>query len=199
MTKEEAIDIIKCLAWHTRPDEEDVEQAIKALEQQPCDLGDAREDFMHDVYNTLDFLPTNNEANRIIDSFDRVTRGLEQQPCDDCISRQAVEKMIKAEMPERGMWEIEGDTAKETVCEVCVDLIQELYKLPPAIPQEKTGRWISFGIQGEIDGQIVKVFVCSECGAISVFRMVDGEIVNGDLCPNCGCQMVKPQESEDKK
>ena len=34
MTREEAIDIIKCLAWHTRPDEEDVEQAIKALEQE---------------------------------------------------------------------------------------------------------------------------------------------------------------------
>ena len=35
MTREEAIDIIKCLAWHTRPDEEDIEQAIKALKQEP--------------------------------------------------------------------------------------------------------------------------------------------------------------------
>ena len=35
-------------------------------------IKDIREDFMSDVYNTLDFLPTNNEANRIIDSFDRV-------------------------------------------------------------------------------------------------------------------------------
>ena len=35
MTREEAVDIIKCLAWHTRPNEEDVEQAIKALEQEP--------------------------------------------------------------------------------------------------------------------------------------------------------------------
>ena len=33
MTKEQAIDIIKCLAWHARPDEEQIEQAIKALEQ----------------------------------------------------------------------------------------------------------------------------------------------------------------------
>jgi len=31
----------------------------------------AREDFIHDVYNILEFLPTNNEVNRIIDSFDR--------------------------------------------------------------------------------------------------------------------------------
>lgn len=46
-------------------------------------IDDARENFMSDVYNTLDFLPTNNEANRIIDSFDRVTSGLNQQPCED--------------------------------------------------------------------------------------------------------------------
>ncbi len=52
MTREEAIDIIKCLAWHTRPNEEEIiEQAIKALEQ---------------------------ELN------------------EDCISRQAVEQIIKS-------------------------------------------------------------------------------------------------------
>ena len=33
MTNSEAIDIIKCLAWHTRPNEEDIEQAIEALKQ----------------------------------------------------------------------------------------------------------------------------------------------------------------------
>jgi hypothetical protein len=36
MTREEAIDIIKCLAWYTRPDE-DIEQAIKSLEQELCE------------------------------------------------------------------------------------------------------------------------------------------------------------------
>lgn len=56
--------------------------AIKALDQQSktWNLDDAREDFMYDVYNTLDFLPTNDEANRIIDSFNRVTSGLVKQP-----------------------------------------------------------------------------------------------------------------------
>lgn len=46
-------------------------------------LDDAREDFMFDIYNILDFLPTNNEANQIIDVFDRVTSGLKQEPCKD--------------------------------------------------------------------------------------------------------------------
>lgn len=61
--------------------------------------------------------------------------------------------------------------------------------------EPKTGHWISDAIQGEIDGQIVKAFICSECGAISVFRITDGKIVNGDLCPNCGAKMA---ESENK-
>lgn len=63
--------------------------------------------------------------------LDVAIEALEQEPSEDTISRQAVEEMIKAEMPERGMWEIEGDKEKETVCEVCVDLMQKLSELPP--------------------------------------------------------------------
>jgi hypothetical protein len=66
----------KIIEWEYRP-----------LEQEPnaWSLDDAREDFMHDVYNTLDFLPTNEEANRIIDSFDRVTSNIKQEPILDKI------------------------------------------------------------------------------------------------------------------
>lgn len=35
MTRKEAIDVIKCLAWHTRPSEEEIEQAIKTLKKKP--------------------------------------------------------------------------------------------------------------------------------------------------------------------
>lgn len=69
---------------------------------------------------------------------DMAIKALEQQPCEDCISRQAVEEMIKAEMPERGMWEIEGDKEKETVCEVCVDLMQKLSELPSVTPKAES-------------------------------------------------------------
>ena len=40
---------------------------------------DIRDDFMSDVYGILSFLPTNSDANRIIDSFDRVTSELEDE------------------------------------------------------------------------------------------------------------------------
>lgn len=39
-------------------------------------LGEARVNFMFDVCNILDFLPTNKEVNEIIDVFDRITSGL---------------------------------------------------------------------------------------------------------------------------
>ena len=71
-------------------------EAIKAIEQEPStwSLDDAREDFMSDVYNTLDFLPTNNEANRIIDSFDRVTSSIKQEPILDKIRAEIKQEII---------------------------------------------------------------------------------------------------------
>ena len=56
-------------------------------------LDGVREDFMHDVYNTLDFLPTNDEANRIIDSFDRVTSGVVSADVLDKIRAEIVDTL----------------------------------------------------------------------------------------------------------
>lgn len=107
--------------------------------------------------------------------------GLNQQPCDDCISRQAVDELSKELV----------HTTRDKADFLC-NFWEGLQKLPSVTPKEKTGRWISFGIQGEIDGQIVRAFTCSKCGAISIFRVSNGNIVNGDLCPNCGAKMVEP-------
>jgi hypothetical protein len=70
---------------------------IKWVEQEPktWNLDDAREDFMSDVYNTLDFLPTNNEANRIIDIFDSVTSGIKKEPILDKIRAEIIELRSK--------------------------------------------------------------------------------------------------------
>ena len=67
------------------------------LEQEPntWSLDDAREDFIYDVSNTLDFLPTNDEANRIIDSFDRVTSNIRQEPVLDKIRAKIIELRSK--------------------------------------------------------------------------------------------------------
>lgn len=123
-------------------------------------------------------------------SLDMAIKALEKQPCEDCISREAVEEMIKAEMPERGMWEIEGDKEKETVCEVCVDLMQKLSDLPSVSPKPKTGHWINLE-NTKYKGQVLPFwgrYECSKCGGHG-----DG---TSNYCPNCGANM---RESEDKE
>ena len=107
---------------------------------------------------------------------------------DDLISRQAVIYYIKGYIHE--IITESGEDKNAHTNRVLRALINGVETMPSVNPQEpREGHWISNAIQGEIDGQIVKAFTCSECGAISVFRMADGKIVNGDLCPNCGARM----------
>lgn len=107
------------------------------------------------------------------EALDEAIDAVEKEPCADAVSRQAVDEMIKAEMPERGMWEIEGDKGKETVCEVCVDLIQKLSALPPVKPQEpRTGHWIRWEYSTRR---------CSECDCIVTHEY--------KFCPDCGAKM----------
>lgn len=116
------------------------------------------------------------ECQKTITALDMAIEALEQKPCEDCISRQAVLDINEhhhGQMPNH----------------INHEIWNEIKALPSVTPKEKTGRWISFGIQGEIDGQIVRAFTCSKCGAISIFRVSNGNIVNGDLCPNCGAKM----------
>lgn len=74
--------------------------------------------------------PATKEQRKLINDTVEMAISALSEKKGDFISRQAVEEMIKAEMPERGMWEIEGDKEKETVCVVCVDLMQKLSELP---------------------------------------------------------------------
>lgn len=99
--------------------------------------------------------------------------------------------MIKAEMPERGMWEIEGDEIKDTVCEVCADLMQKLSDLQPVKPQPKTGHWIgdeAYPICSKCNCNIIEEYIsCSD------YAEMDKPM---KFCPNCGAKMVKRSEKE---
>ena len=170
-----------CEDWYDVPSNEmTLEQARQAvkdlreklaeyLEQEPCDMKQRVE--KEYLYESLceDLKKANAEIKRL------------SEPFEDTISRQAVDELSKELV----------HTTRDKADFLC-NFWEGLQKLPPVTPKEKTGRWISFGIQGEIDGQIVRAFTCSECGAISIFRVSNRNIVNGDLCPNCGAKMVEP-------
>lgn len=82
VSRTEVLKLVRFNAFHVKSQIKAIENMPSVTPQEPntWSLDDAREDFMYDVYNELDFLPTNDEANRIIDSFDMVTKGIKQEP-----------------------------------------------------------------------------------------------------------------------
>ena len=101
-------------------------------------------------------------------------RLLEQQPCEDCISRQAALNSLIDNT------HLDGYDLAEAL-----DAIENKEKLPPVTPQQKYGKWI---IVDDCEQFIAK---CSECGRIEDSRMIS----NYPYC-HCGAKM---QESEDKE
>lgn len=103
---------------------------------------------------------------------------LEQEPCYDAISRQAViDEAFEVDTKEYGRIDVVG-----------VDAIDSL---PSVKPQPKTGRWVWVQYDGNPN---IGNWHCSECN-----RIVCGAITAVNpvyaykYCPNCGARMVEPQ------
>ena len=96
-----------------------------------------------------------------IDVLSTRVKVLEQELCEDAISRQAVLDIIDSD------WKYEG-------------MEQYINELPSVNPQEpKTGHWIID--EGSLDALYGKVCKCSTCGGES--------IGTSDYCPWCGAKM----------
>lgn len=105
-----------------------------------------------------------------------------QEPCEDCISRQAVLSM---------QYRIDDSATLSMRDVVNVDDIEDL---PPVTPQPKIGWWITEKVDGGY-----KVY-CSKCKGSAVFEYVhDGDIYSSyghgvvkktKYCPDCGTKMI---------
>lgn len=99
------------------------------------------------------------------EALNMAIQALQQQPCEDAISRQAVLEYIE------GSWaELGHSSENELVC-------QDIKKLPSVTSQPKMGRWI------EHFDEIGKWYECDQCHTDC------GGSVN--YCPNCGADMRK--------
>lgn len=96
---------------------------------------------------------------------------LEQEPCEDCVSRQAVLDLMQIKIGGK-------------------ELYTAIYELPPVTPQPKTGHWI-------VEESEFNIYVkCSCCNYIVNYFWSDCN--KAPYCPNCGAKMVEPQaESEE--
>lgn len=104
-----------------------------------------------------------------------ISKWLEQEPCEDAVSRQAVkEKMMKYGFAAPDM----------TVTEFIED------ELPPVYPAPKTGHWIKMPL---IEAGQTYSHKCSLCGRRIL--VTDAGLSEFPYC-HCGAKMVEPQESE---
>lgn len=94
---------------------------------------------------------------------------LEQEPCDDCISRQAVLDLIVANHTELNGLNVV----------MYSPLYKDIKQLPSVTPEPKMGYWI------QVD-DIADAFDCSECDAM-VSRKYN-------YCPKCGAKMESEEE-----
>ena len=86
---------------------------------------------------------------------------VEQEPCEDAISRQAVFNIVEN-------------------AQYRVDAISEIEQLPSVAPKERTGHWEMYEDADGIYG------VCDICGTDADFSHY-GEAY--PFCPNCGARM----------
>ena len=102
----------------------------------------------------------------------------EQEPCEDAISREQLERELHAQM------------AVDAISkEVALDMLEHL---PPVTPQPKTGHWIRWYEQKENDGCIEHIphCKCSECG--KEYDPFSSQFVK--YCNECGAKMAESEE-----
>lgn len=103
-----------------------------------------------------------------------ILEALEQEPCGDCVSREAVIEIL----------ENYGCTNKEGL------LFKDIRALPPVHPTREHGEWITEWNEHERE----YFDKCSVCGR-TVIRGVLTKIYA--YCPRCGARMIEPLESEE--
>ena len=102
----------------------------------------------HKIIHKMDEL----RAIHISEALDMAIKALEQEPCEDCISRQAAVDCFKKWQP--------------YMATRLLDFEKELSELPSVTPQPKMRKWI---IIDDCEQFIAK---CSECGRIEDSRMI---------------------------
>lgn len=115
--------------------------------------------------------------------WDDVLAWLEAQPCEDCISREAVRKILR-EAKEYGSWDDSSQINRQ-------DALDYVDMLPSVTPERPKGRWIKHDTGHSI------YYDCSLCTCIApCIETADATLWNmTNYCPNCGAKMCGGEEN----
>lgn len=117
----------------------------------------------------------------VVDAVDMAREALEQEPCGDAISREAVLDALH----------VEGRPTKRF--DYVIEVRRDIKALPPVTPQPKTGHWIQTGAEELPFGVTIPELTCSTCG------LSNGLIIPRNYCPKCGTKMAESEERNDKR
>ena len=113
-----------------------------------------------------------NDDTEMAKAYDMAIKALEQEPCTDAISRQAVLDLAK----------FDGRKDLGSIIHAF-----DVEQLPPVTPTEKVGQWIDEGFYA--DGHSAHAYRCSKCG--EHYIGYEGEY---KYCFNCGAKMEEVEE-----
>lgn len=172
MTREEAIQIIKSECYVFNPFNFDcprmintaLDMAIEALEQEYSRSAEITQ-YRHD-------------CEKLMEENERLKKTLEQQPCEDCISRQAAIDAFERFIHQLG---IEDEPYNYG------EIALSAKNVPPVTPQQNTGHWIT--LKDEY-GDIHEA-VCSCCDKNGNHKWA--------YCPNCGAKMESEVKNDNNK
>ncbi len=102
----------------------------------------------------------------ISDALDMAIKALNQEPCDDAISRQAVLDIAKSS---KSNW-IDNSV-----------LFKKVNALPSVNQESKVGHWIKHSFRNDWNNFDEIYYECSECNEKTTY--------NSNYCPNCGVKM----------
>ena len=116
-------------------------------------------------------------------------KALEQEPCEDAVSRAEVKKIAKEMYLEVANMNLDVKTISDCISYTsskCREVLEEKLKVLPSVtPQPPKGHWIEHPHECGINWEY-SMYECSECH--------EWTEDNSDFCPNCGADM-----SEEKK
>ena len=110
------------------------------------------------------------EGEKTIDALQNAIKALEQEPCADMVSRDAMWEVLQK------LYGTEGE------------LVEELMSLPPVLPMPKMGKWL---IKRVVNYDHA---ICSVCGDDSFLSPEWDALELYKYCPNCGCKIQGVEE-----
>ena len=143
-----------------------IKLAIKALEQEPTNkiVQKAYEDGKKDGY---------------------VQAKVEQESCDDCISRRAACDITICDGISCNECPFNFNTCEDGQNRCLLE--ERISKLPSVTPQPKTGYWIPLGKYDDYGDE--SCYKCSECGDITSYP--------DKYCGSCGIKMQEVRKKDD--